>query len=127
MLLCSVLRGMFAMFGWPSSSISSGVARELRRALQIDDRARELAFAEEAVAAMTPPPRVDRVLPNPLREGVDRFGEPAQIREPPTEPDRVVDARRIAIVVSFRFGEVGLEFVRRSLRRDCAGHGQQQE
>ena len=100
---------------------------QLRCLLQILGREIEPARRDVAMPAMTVQPRVAGMLHDPLRERVDRFGEPAQIRESPAEPDRVVDARRIALVVGLRPGEVGFELVRRRLRRDRAGHGQQQK
>ena len=117
MFECSVPIGMLRAFGWPSGSISSGLPRdELRRALEIRRRAIDLSHGEIAMAAMPIQPRVVGIERDAARIDVDRFADPAEVREPPGVPDDRIGVRGRMLIGGARLAQLFLVTLAR--RRD---------
>src|SRR5690606_16355856 len=86
-------------------------AHQLRRALQVGDRAVELPDRDPPVPAVAVEPGVFRMLLDPLGEGLDRLAVAAEVGQATPEPDdrvriawrgRVGGARRFKIALEPR-------------------------
>jgi hypothetical protein len=91
------------------------VRDELRRALEIRQRAIEVAHADEAMTAEAPHPRIVGMFRDALGEDRDRLLEAREVSEAPAVPDQRLRVVGCQIVGRLRFRE--LRFALRSLRR----------